>query len=155
MSAECFGPPLQRLPSKATITLSDLSPASAPDRSRLPHQEGPLLMIAAALSRCSTLLVHRTLGILATRALRAFQGFLDAGISLPPIPLPLIPYPTCHPTPTAEQWPVPGVAIIEKRDCWLLAARPSVSLSGSVSVALVGGEVEGYVGARRPPAGSC
>lgn len=36
--------------------------------------------------------------------------------------------------------------------------RPSVSLSGLVSVAFVGGggeEVEGYAGARQPPVGSC
>lgn len=47
------------------------------------------------------------------------------------------------------------MAIIEKRDCWLPVERPSVSLSGLVSVAFVGGEVEGDVRARQPPVGSC
>lgn len=56
---------------------------------------------------------------------------------------------------TAEQWPVPSVAVIEKRDCSPAVGRPSVSLSGLVSVALVGGEGRGLWRARQPPVGSC
>lgn len=56
---------------------------------------------------------------------------------------------------TAEQWPVPSVAVIEKRNCSAAVGRPSVSLSGLVSVALVGGEGRGLWRARQPPVGSC
>lgn len=87
-------------------------------------------------------------------ALPDFQVF-GCRNSLPPSPLSLLPYPPCERTLTVEQWPVPGGAIIEKRDCWLLVEPPSVSLSGLVSVAFVGGEVEGYVRARQPSVGSC
>ncbi len=89
---------------------------------------------------------------IATTLESVFQ-VLDSGILLPPslfLAPPLSPVSL-----TAEQWPLPGAAIIEKRDGWLLVERPSVSLSGLVSVAFVGGEVEGYVRARQSPVGSC
>lgn len=71
------------------------------------------------------------------------------------LPLHTHPFPSYHCALTAEQWPVLSVAVIEKRDCSLLVARPSVSLSGLVSVAFVGGEGRGLWRARQPPTGSC
>lgn len=44
------------------------------------------------------------------------------------------PFLSRHGALAAEQWPVPSAEVIGKRDC-----SPSVSLSGLVSVALVGG----------------
>lgn len=116
------------------------------------YQEDPLWWWPQTCSSCFA--VMQCIAGTLESVLWVFQVF-GCRNSLPPIPLSLLPYPLCHWTLTAEQWPVPGVAIIEKRDCWLLVERPSVSLSGLVSVAFVGGEVEGYVRARQPPVGSC
>lgn len=99
--------PLQQLASKTTIILSDLSPPSARDQSRLYH-----------LSTLSDLISH-VCAPLHTRVC-SFSNFWmqEFSASHPSLAPPLTPL--CHRALTAEQWPSPGVAIIEKRDGWLL-----------------------------------
>lgn len=143
-----FKPPA----SKTTITLSDLRPPAARDQSGSAPGRPSLMVTADTLwpLGCNIILLLQQITLPGLLQVFWMQEFSAS-----------------HPSPFCSSLYPPrqlsnglsrGPAVIEKRDCWLVAAAEATicesEWSGECCVGGAG-EVEGYVRARQPPAGSC